>query len=129
MNHSSWKIQIATLWIAQVINFVSVIFISYFETGLVAGYEPESSGILLSVYFLLFALLIWLACVLKASVGRWVHIVFGALTVLLKGGYVARSLTGGDSMGFLLNETWGLAAAALLVWVAWRLPKVEAGQS
>jgi hypothetical protein len=45
--------------------------------------------------------------------------------VLLKGGYVAQSLGGAESMGFLLNEIWGLLAAALLVWAAWRSPKVE----
>jgi hypothetical protein len=125
MNHSSWRIQIATLWLVQVINFVSVIFISYFETRLVAGYEPESAGVLLSAYFLLFSLLIWLAFVLKAAIAKWVHIIFGALTVLLKGGYVAQGLEGTESVGFLLNEIWGLVAAALLVWVAWRLPRVE----
>jgi hypothetical protein len=125
MSHLSWRIEIATLWLVQVINFVSIIFISYFETGLVAGYEPESVGVLLSVYFLVFALLIWLAFVLKVGIGRWVHIIFGALMVLLKGGYVAQSLGGAESMGFLLNEIWGLLAAALLVWAAWRSPKVE----
>jgi hypothetical protein len=125
MSHLSWRIQIATLWLVQVINFVSIIFISYFETGLVTGYEPESIGVLLSVYFLVFALLIWLAFVLKVGIGKWVHIIFGGLTVLLKGGYVAQSLGGAESTGFLLNEIWGLLAAALLVCVAWRLPRVE----
>jgi len=80
---------------------------------------------LVSVYFLLFALLIWLTFVLKAGLGRWMHMVFGSLTVLLKGSYVVQSLAGAESIGFLLNETWGLLAAALLVWVAWRMPRVE----
>ena len=125
MSNSSWRMQIATLWLVQVINFVSVIFISYFETGLVAGYEPESVGVLVTVYFFLFALLIWFAFALKVNIGKWVHVVFGILMVLLKAGYVAQSLGGTESIGFLLNETWGLLAAALLVWVAWRSPRIE----
>jgi hypothetical protein len=125
MDLLGWRIQLATLWLVQVLNFVSVIFVSYFETGLVTIYEPETVGMLLSVYFLLFAALIWLAFVLKAGIGRWVHLVFGALIVLLKASYVVQSLGGIESGAFLFNEVWGLVAAVLLVWVAWRLPKSE----
>jgi hypothetical protein len=82
--------------------------------------------LLLAVYFLLFAVLIWLAFALEPAIGRWIHIVFGALTVLLKAGYVVQSLSGADSIGFLINESWGLIAAVLIIWVAWRLPKAAA---
>jgi len=126
MSHLSWRTQIAVLWMLQVINFVSIIFISYFETGLIAGVTPETSGILLSVYFFVFAVLIWLAFGLKPRIGRWIHIVFGVLTVLLKAGYVVQTLTGANSMAFLLNEAWGAVAAGILIWVAWQLPEADA---
>jgi hypothetical protein len=111
------------LWLIQVINLVAVICISYFETGLIADMVPEESGLALAAYFFLFALLIWLVFSLTPTIGRWVHIVFGALTVLLKGSYIVQSLGGVNSIAFLLNEVWGAVAAAVLVWVAWRLPK------
>ena len=114
------------LWLLQVINFVAIIFISYFGTGLIAAYTPEEVGPLLAAYFFLFALLISLAYALKPAVGRWVHVVVGALTVLLKVAYVVQSLVGDSSGAFLFNEIWGLVAAAWLVWVAWNVPKAGA---
>lgn len=123
MSHLAWRTQIAMLWLIQVINLVAVICISYFETGLIADMVPEESGLALAAYFFLFALLIWLVFSLTPTIGRWVHIVFGALTVLLKGSYIVQSLGGVNSIAFLLNEVWGAVAAAVLVWVAWRLPK------
>lgn len=126
MSHLAWRTQIAALWVVQVINFVSIIFISYFETGLIADVTPETSGVLISMYFFLFALLIWLAFALKPRVGRWVHIVFGGLTVLLKASYLVQTLMGAYSMAFLINEAWGAVAAGILIWVAWRLPDADA---
>jgi hypothetical protein len=114
------------LWLLQVINFVAIIFISYFGTGLIAAYTPEEVGPLLAGYFFLFALLISLAYGLKPAVGRWIHLVVGALTVLLKAAYVVQSLGGESSGAFLFNEVWGLVAAAWLVWVAWKVPKADA---
>jgi hypothetical protein len=114
------------LWLLQVINFVAIIFISYFGTGLIAAYTPEEVGPLLAAYFFLFALLISMAYALKPAVGRWIHVVVGALTVLLKAAYVVQSFAGESSGAFLFNEVWGLVAAAWLVWVAWNAPKAEA---
>lgn len=125
MSHLAWRTQIAALWALQVINFVSIIFISYFETGLIADMTPETSGILITVYFFVFALLIWLAFALRPAIGRWVHIVFGVLTVLLKASYIVQSLMGVYSVSFLINEAWGAVAAVILIWVAWRLPQAE----
>jgi len=113
------------LWLLQVINFVAIIFISYFGTGLIAAYTPEEVGPLLAAYFFLFALLISLAYALKPAVGRWIHLAVGALTVLLKATYVVQSLGGESSGAFLFNEVWGLVAAAWLVWVAWKVPKAD----
>ena len=126
MSHLAWRTQIAALWVVQVINLVSIIFISYFETGLIADMMPETSGVLISVYFFAFALLIWLAFALKPGIGRWVHIVFGGLTALLKASYVVQALMGAYSMAFLVNEAWGAAAAGILIWVAWRLSRADA---
>jgi hypothetical protein len=114
------------LWLLQVINFVAIIFISYFGTGLIAAYAPEEVGPLLAVYFFLFALLISLAYVLKPAVGRWIHLVVGALIALLKAAYVGQSFGSETSGAFLFNEVWGLVAAAWLVWVAWKVPKADA---
>jgi hypothetical protein len=114
------------LWLLQVINFVAIIFISYFGTGLIAAYTPEDVGPLLAGYFFLFALLISLAYALKPAVSRWIHLAVGALTALLKAGYVVQGLGGESSGAFLFNEVWGLVAAAWLVWVAWNVPKVDA---
>ena len=126
MSYLAWRTQIAALWALQVINFVSIIFISYFETGLIADMTPETSGVLISVYFFLFALLIWLVFALRPVISRWVHIVFGGLTVLLKASYIVQTLMGAYSGAFLINETWGAVAAVILIWVAWRLPQAEA---
>ena len=126
MSHLAWRTQIAALWLLQVMNFISVIFISYFETGQIADMTPETTGVLISVYFFVFALLIWLAFSLTPAIGRWVHIVFGILTVLLKAGYIVQTVMGAYSIAFLINEIWGAVAAALLIWFAWRLPKTEA---
>ena len=125
MSHLAWITQIAMLWLLQVINFVAIIFISYFGTGLIAAYTPEEVGPLLAAYFFLFALLISLAYALKPAVGRWVHLVVGALTAVLKAAYVVQSLGGESSGAFLFNEVWGLVAAAWLVWVAWKVPKAD----
>jgi hypothetical protein len=114
------------LWLLQVINFIAIIFISYFGTGLIAAYTPEEVGPLLAAYFFSFAVLISLAYALKPALGRWVHLVVAALIVLLKAGYVLQSLGGESSGAFLFNEVWGLVAAAWLVWVAWKAPRTDA---
>jgi hypothetical protein len=114
------------LWLLQLINFVAIIFISYFGTGLVAAYTPEEVGPLLAVYFFLFALLISLAYLLKPAVGRWIHLVVAALTAVIKAAYVVQSLGGESSGAFLFNEIWGLVAAVWLVWVAWKAPTADA---
>jgi hypothetical protein len=93
---------------------------------LIAAYSPEEVGPLLAAYFFSFALLIYLAYALKPAVGRWIHLVFGGLTALLKAAYVVQNLGGEGSGAFLFNEVWGLVAAAWLVWVAWKVPKADA---
>jgi hypothetical protein len=40
VSHLAWRAQIAMLWLLQVINFVAIIFISYFGTGTIAAYTP-----------------------------------------------------------------------------------------
>ena len=127
MSHLAWRTQIAALWVVQVINLVSIIFISYFETGLIADVAPETSGVLISTYFFIFALLIWLAFALEPRIGRWVHVVFGGLTVLLKASYLVQTIMGAYSIAFLVNEAWGAVAAGILIWVAWRLSETEPG--
>jgi hypothetical protein len=74
----------------------------------------------------LFALLISLAYALEPAVGRWIHLVAGGLTAVLKAGYVVQSLGGESSGAFLFIEVWGLVAAAWLVSVAWKVPKAAA---
>jgi hypothetical protein len=122
----AWRTQIAMLWLLQVVNFVAIIFISYFGTGLIAAFTPEEVGPVLAAYFFAFALLISLAYLLKPAVGRWIHLVAGGLIALLKAAYVAQSLGGETAGAFQFNEVWGLVAAIWLVWVAWKGPAAGA---
>lgn len=125
MSHLGWRTQISMLWLLQLINLLAVIFISYFEAGLIADMTPEESGPALEAYFFLFAVLIWLAFALKPAVGRWIHMVFAALMIVVKVLYIVAALGAEYSGSLLFNEIWGLVAAALLIRVAWNAPKTD----
>ena len=125
MNDLSRRTQIAVLWFVQTVNYVSLILITQIESRLAGTPEPESDVLLITIFFFIPCLLAWLAFVLKPAVGRWLHVVFGALFASLKLVVTVGGLASDESFGYLFNEVWGFLAAVLLVWTAWKLAPAQ----
>jgi hypothetical protein len=123
MQELSWKTQIAVLWLLQTVNYAALILITRLGTP-EGGADGDGSGI--AMFFFIPCLLAWLVFVLKPAVSRWMHIVFGSLFALLKLVATVMGVPAGESFGYLFNEAWGFAAAAILIWLAWRAPKTAA---
>ena len=123
MQELSWKTQIAVLWLLQTVNYAALILINLMQSEIpgAAGSDGDPNGI--AIFFFIPCLLAWLVFVLKPAVSRWLHIVFGSLFALLKLIATVMGVPAGESFGYLLNETWGFAAAAILIWLAWKAPK------
>ena len=122
------KTRIAMLWLFQVVNYTSYIWIYEFES-LVSFLDSESleSGLTLAIFYFIPCLLIWITYAAKAKLSRWFNIVFASLFALLKVvatlsaamGSIARP-NGDVSLPLIFNEFWAIPAAALIVWYAWR---------
>lgn len=124
----AWQTRLAVLWLIQIANYVSYIFISTQESLVAMEVGSDAAAALvLAVFFFVPCLVAWLTFAGSESVARWLNIVFGALFALLKlvatfgaaVGQIARP-DGTVSPALIFNELWAIPVAALIVWIAWR---------
>ena len=123
MSALEWRVKLAVLWFAQAVNYAAYILITLAETGSLGNGGTEA-GLLLAIFFFIPCALAWLSFVVRPTVSRWPHLVFGAMFAFIKLSAIVGA-AGPLSTGARLNELWAFVAAALLVWCAWRYPKNE----
>jgi hypothetical protein len=78
-----------------------------------------------TIFFFIPCIMAWLSMILKSTANRWLSFVLGILYALIKLSNSIGILIQGDSTT-VFNESWGLLAAILIVWYAWKMPKQEA---
>jgi len=122
-----WKTRISVLWIILGVNYIT--YLNMLPPAVIKEAEAQSSealGIAFAAIMCLPFLLAWLSLTLKDSANRWINAVFGMLFAILKLTYMIQYSAPGKSKAIAGNELWGFAAAALIIWYAWKMPKQEA---
>jgi hypothetical protein len=125
MDELNWKNRLAVLWILQALNFIAVLVMPDAMAAVVAE-MGDIIGLVIAIYFVILALMLWLAVFTKPKVSRWPMLVVGALFGFVKIQWIISALTGEMIAGLLINEVWGFAVAVLTVWYAWKAPKPQA---
>jgi hypothetical protein len=119
-----WKLNMAVLWLIQMVNFAALIFLGL----LFAQKMNERTGFDMTRFLFFSCLMAWLSVILKGSASRWISFIFGIPLALLKLYALIKGLPpeAGVRIAFCFNELWGLLGALLIVWYAWKMPKQEA---
>jgi len=135
-----WKTRMAVLWIIQTIAFAALLLEALLGTASTKKImETQFHAIPrfeVAVFFFLPCLMAWFCLTSKGSISRRLSLFFGVLLTLLKlvawSGILAgegrplASITRDASADIWFTEVWGLIAAVLIIWYAWKLPKQEA---
>ena len=124
MDQVIWKNKIVILWIFQILNFIAVLIIPY-SFAIISEEIGAGTGALITFYIFLTCLMIWLTVILKPAISRWPIILVGIFYSSVKVQWIIQGLAGEYAIEFILNEIWGLIAAALLIWYGWKIPKAE----
>lgn len=120
MRMLEWKTQVAVLWILQTVNYVAYILINLFENEPFGVIVQRSDAPIIAIFFFIPCLMAW-ASLVSPPLSRWPNIVLGALFALLKLAG-ALGIMAPLTPAVFINELWGLVAAGLVIWQAWRLP-------
>jgi hypothetical protein len=121
MNQIIWKNKLQVLWILQMFNFLAVLVMPE-AMAAVTVQMGGALGTVISFYFLLTCLMIWMAAFLKPAASRWPMMVVAALYAFVKISWIVKALSGEVMGAMLINETWGLLTALLIVWYGWNKP-------
>lgn len=123
----AWQTRVAVLWLIQIANYISYIFISTQESISIMQAEPGESGLTLAIFFFVPCFVAWMTFAAQRSLALWLNIIVGAAFALLKlaatilaaTGLIARP-DGAISPAVIFNEFWAIFAAAFIVIYAWR---------
>lgn len=124
MDQMIWKNKIALLWIFQVLNFIAVLTIPE-SLAVIVEEVGEALGLLIAFYFFLSCLMMFLAVFTKPSLSRWPTLVVGIFFAFVKIQWIINALTGDMVVAQFFTEIWGLIAAAMIVWYAWKVPEPQ----
>jgi len=126
-----WKTIISVLWIILVVNFATHVILNLLGSGmtkaLLEGQISDQTRFMGAILFFIPCLMAWLPFVLKEAANRWTSFVVGILFALIKIGVLITGFAGArSSTAVVFNLLWGIVAAALVAWYAWKMPKREA---
>jgi hypothetical protein len=135
-----WKTRIAVLWIIQAVAFAATLLLALLGSEatrqILQNQFHDIARVEVSVFFFIPCLMAWLCLALRDSANRWLSFVLGIVFAVLKllslSGVLAgegrpiASIAKSASAAIWFNELWGLLAAILIIWYAWKWPKQEA---
>lgn len=127
MDQIIWKNRLLVLWIFQILNFLAVLVIPE-SFAAIAEEVGEAIGPLIAFYFFLSCLMMWLAVFTKPAISRWPSMLVGIFYAFVKIQWIVNSLTGDMVIALFLTEIWGLVAALMIVWYAWKVPRPKSGE-
>ena len=123
------KLKLSALWVAMMLLYIYADILSLFRPGQIKemseglmGPLPVTQTSLLAASLLMIipAVMVFLCLTLKPKINRWTNIILGGL-------YIAVNISN------LIGETWvyylffgiiEIGLALLIVWYAWKWPKV-----
>jgi hypothetical protein len=123
------KYKLSAMWASVMFCYIYVDYFELYVPGKLQGMldgkmiplGPVTQGILLGTAIMMTipSLMVFLSVALRASVGRWLNIVFGLIYTLIQLLVVSNS-------GWIFYSGIGLleaALTALIVWTAWTWPR------
>jgi hypothetical protein len=123
------KIVLSALWIAVMFLYIYVDHFALFMPGVLEdmragkmGPLAVTQGSLLSAMILMMipSLMIVLSLALKAKANRWTNLIVGVLYILV----VIGNIIGESWAYYILASVVEIVLLALIVWHAWKWPKV-----
>jgi hypothetical protein len=125
------RFKISALWIAMLFLFAYGDIFGFFAPGQIEEVvRGEISGIEItqaflfwvSVYVAIASVMVYLSLVLRPGVNRWTNMVLAGLYIVS----IVASAIGETSAYFLFLSTLESVLLLLVIWYAWRWPRVEA---
>lgn len=127
-----WKIKLSALWIVVALNAAAYLLIRSLEPGGMMGLNPVTSvqggQLLITLCFLVYCIMIYLSIILNYTANRWTNLIMGILMIILARVPELRFYWG-KSTALQINILWGILAAALIIWYAWKMPREEVQKS
>jgi len=127
------RLKISALWIALLFLFAYGDVFGFFAPGQIEEVmRGEISGIEItqvflfgvSVYIAIASVMVYLSLVLRPGVSRWTNIVLAILYIVS----IVISAIGDTSAYFLFLSAVESVLLLLVVWYAWRWPRLEAAE-
>lgn len=121
MNQLTWKIKVTVLWLFSILNLTAVLLIPG-SMELIVAQMGDATGLVISVYYFLTCLMIWLTVVLEPRKSRWPIIVIAAYYAFVKIMWIITAVSGEIIVNLFVTETWGLVVALATIWYGWKIP-------
>lgn len=125
------KYKISALWMSALCCYVYGDFFSLFQPGKLAGMlagridplGPATQGVLLgvSISMAIPSVMIFLSLALRPKINRWANIILGVIYTV----FVLITMPGAWNF-YLFFGTLDMVLTLLIVWYAWRWPRVGA---
>ncbi len=133
MELTRWKTRVSVLWLIWTASFLVTLMTGFFEPGAIEkinggeiyGLQITPELILFSTILMLVPLaMAFLSLTLSISVNRWANAALGIIyTVICLLDWLSSPM---QPAYVILLYIFKIAASALIVWYAWRLPKQAA---
>ena len=124
------KIKISALWVTLMLFYIYADILGFYTPGNIEKIMlGEIGGIQITEGFLLImaiwmaipSVMVFLSLTLKANVNRWVNIIVAVLSIVA---LAATFLVGEFSMRYTVQAIVEAVMIGLIVWYAWRWPKM-----
>lgn len=99
---------LSLLWLIQVANLLAI--------------DHMLKEVTVSVFTFIACATAWTALGIRRSISRWICMIVAALFSFIKAASVWESVAGEVVVSFLVNQSWGLVGALLIIWYAWKWP-------
>lgn len=120
----SWQNKLVALWVFSILNFIAVLLIPGSMEAIVSQ-VGDATGMLVTLYFFVTCVMIWITLVLSPNAIRWPTIVVGAYFAFVKIQWIISAITADLEPALFLNEVWGLLVALMIMWFGWKTPAAE----
>ena len=97
---------LSLLWLIQVVNLLAI--------------DHMLQEVTVSMFTFIACATAWTALAIRRSISRWISIVVAALFSFIKAASVWESVVGEVVVPFLVNQSWGLVGALLIILYAWK---------
>lgn len=130
MELTRWKTIISVLWLVWIVAFLITLLAGLFEPGVIAqinegkfaGFQLTPELLLVTTIMMLVPLVMaFLSLTLKDSINRWSNVALGIVyTVICLVDWISSPTQPAYQILLYIAK---IAASALIVWYAWKLPK------